>query len=131
MRAAAIGLCAGLALAAVAAAAEEEVVKQAGAALGASPEERFRNLDRDGDGSISWEEFRNSLTRVFYAEDPDDDGRLQAGDAGTAAAAAGRSITIEEWTASGQTVFVRIDANGDGLVSLDEYLASKPFQPKS
>lgn len=130
MRVAAIGLCAGLALAAVAAAAAEEVVKQAGAALGASPEERFRNLDRDGDGNISWEEFRNSLTRVFFAEDPDDDGTLQPGDAGTAAAAAGRPITIEEWTASGQSVFTSIDANGDGLVSLEEYLASKPFQPK-
>ena len=131
MKAAAIGLCAGLALAAVAAAAAEEVVRHAGAALGASPEERFGNLDRDGDGSISWEEFRNSLTRVFFAEDPDDDGTLQGRDAGSAAAVAGRPITIEEWTASGQAVFVRIDANGDGLVSLDEYLASKPFQPKS
>ncbi|MEZ5312640.1 MAG: hypothetical protein R2862_02800 [Thermoanaerobaculia bacterium] len=41
--------------------------------------EAFDASDRDADGVVSWEEYRNAITKIFFEGDSDGDGAL-AGD---------------------------------------------------
>jgi len=86
----------------------------------ASVEQRFKRYDLDDDGKVTPEEYGEAATRIiFSAFDENDDG----------------TVTLAEWQGLEGTEsdarFARIDASGNGKVTLDEALAftrkAKPF----
>lgn len=71
-------LSVGATLLAVSLRAEEEPGEFASAPAGpARVVPHFESVDRDADGQISMEEFRNRMTKVFFELDLDGDGHLQ------------------------------------------------------
>lgn len=77
-------------------------------------------MDRDGDGKISEEEFRNAMMRRFSAADANRDGVL-SGDEVPAhslvvkgSIGAGGRVKLEDFSASLQNVFDQYDADRDG-----------------
>jgi hypothetical protein len=73
--------------------------------------EMFSQLDTNGDGSISAEEFANPPSR-FAQADTNDDGLLSAEEI----AAAGQSRAEDR----AERMIARMDTNGDGMLSEDE-----------
>lgn len=79
---------------------------QAGKALESNPDAAHAEADTDGDGGIDHAEYQHRMVEVFYFADGDRDGYLE----GVEIVRTGR-----ENPAAG-------DSNGDGRVSLDEFI---------
>ena len=99
-------------------------------AVWAAPDETaqksFDSADVDGDGKVSWEEYRNRMLHVFHAMDHNGDGRLTPDETPPAKDKSGQpvkggTVTIEAYTDSIETVFKKADADGDGALSPDEW----------
>lgn len=96
----------------------------AGHALAGSPAEYLQHLDRDGDGRVALDEYRDYLSRGFLQMDRDGDGRLDAAELppGTQAR---RTPTLESHLRSLSAVFDRQDADNNGYLDARE-LAAPP-----
>ena len=86
-------------------------------------------MDRNLDGKISLEEYRNAMIRRFGARDLDDDGVL-AGDeypkewlAGAALQGATGKVSFEQFAAELPLVFDGFDADKDGQLNATEIAA--------
>lgn len=78
---------------------------------GKGPEEAFANMDADGDGAVSQDEFATAFSK------------LQSDTKGALLSAQ------EDQGPDASEVFAKLDANGDGSVSQDEFLAGGPQGP--
>lgn len=87
----------------------------------------FKAADFNGNGKVSWEEFRNRVIAAFGHLDRNGDGRI-AGDEHPPAVDKNQNpvqpgvVTIEEFTASSRTAFKAADKNNDGQLSLAEWM---------
>ena len=85
----------------------------------------LQRMDRNGDGKISFEEYRNAMLRRFAARDKNHDGVLDEKEfpkewlAG-AGATADNKVTLEEFGDELEGVFKRFDSNGDGQLEAGE-----------
>lgn len=100
------------------------------AAVWATPDEAtqrsFDSADVDGDGKVSWEEYRNRMLHVFHQMDHNGDGRLTPDETPPAKDKSGQpvkggTVTVEAYTVSIETAFKKADANGDGALDPDEW----------
>ncbi len=86
-------------------------------------------MDRNQDGKISLEEYRNAMVRRFGARDRNDDGVLEGDEypkewlAGASAQSATGKVTFEQYSAELPIVFDRFDANKDGQLEAGEIAA--------
>ena len=86
----------------------------------------LERMDRDVDGKISFEEYRNAMVRRFDAIDGDGDGTLVAQEippewlAGAQARVPGGKVSRAEFGDSLQPVFDRFDADKDGQLDVAE-----------
>lgn len=86
----------------------------------------LERMDRNVDGQISIEEYRNAMLRRFDASDENRDGSLSGDEfppewvAGADARAATGSITLAEFSAALQPVYERFDASQDGQLDAAE-----------
>lgn len=94
-------------------------------------------MDRNGDGKISFEEYRNAMLRRFAARDKNKDGVLDSSEfprewlAGAAEEAAQQRVTLEDFGAELETTFKRFDSNGDGELEgaeLDAFVSARRAQ---
>ena len=86
----------------------------------------FDSADVDGDGKVSWEEYRNRMLHVFHQMDHNGDSRLTPDETPPAKDKSGQSVkggtvTIEAYTASIETTFKKADADGDGALNPAEW----------
>lgn len=83
-------------------------------------------MDRNGDGKVSEEEFRNAMMRRFAAADANRDGVLSDDEVPTHSVvvqnseSGGGQVKLEDYSASLKTVFDRYDADRDGQLAGDE-----------
>jgi Ca2+-binding EF-hand superfamily protein len=86
-------------------------------------------MDRNVDGKISLEEYRNAMVRRFGARDLNDDGVLEGDEfpkewlAGAAVEGATGKVSFEQFTAELPLVFDRFDADKDGQLNAAEIAA--------
>ena len=86
-------------------------------------------MDRNLDGKISLEEYRNAMVRRFGARDVNDDGVLEGDEfpkewlAGAAVEGATGKVSFEQFTAELPLVFDRFDADKDGQLNAAETAA--------
>jgi len=86
-------------------------------------------MDRNLDGKISFEEYRNAMVRRFGARDVNDDGVLEGDEfpkewlAGAAVEGATGKVSFEQFTAELPLVFDRFDADKDGQLNAAEIAA--------
>lgn len=102
----------------------------AGSALAAEPVDTaaqlLERMDRNVDGKISFEEYRNAMVRRFDAIDGDGDGTLVAQEippewlAGAQERVAGKQVSRLEFGDSLQPVFERFDGDKDGQLDAAE-----------
>jgi hypothetical protein len=89
----------------------------------------LQRMDRDMDGKISFEEYRNAMLRRFGASDLDGDGSLDGNEypqqwiAGANAQATAGKVSWADFGASLQTVFDRFDSNHDDELDAAEIAA--------
>jgi hypothetical protein len=89
----------------------------------------MERMDRDMDGKISFEEYRNVMLRRFEASDLDADGILEGNEfpqqwlAGAEAQATTGKVSWSDFGASLQTVFDRFDSAHDGQLDALEIAA--------
>ncbi len=87
----------------------------------------FKAADFNGNGKVSWEEFRNRVISAFGHLDRNNDGQI-AGDEHPPAVDKNSKpvqpgvVTVSEFTASAQAAFKAADKNNDGQLSLAEWL---------
>ena len=96
------------------------------AALDEATQKSFDRADVDGDGQVSWEEYRNRMLHVFHQMDHNGDGRLTPDETPPAKDKSGQpvkggTVTIEAYTVSIETAFKKADGDGDGALSPDEW----------
>jgi Ca2+-binding EF-hand superfamily protein len=77
----------------------------------------FAKLDTNGDGVVTQAEFTAAAKSRFAAMDTQNSGKLTAQQIATSAVAQQRDLKFA------QAIVKKLDTNGDGVVSLDEYLA--------
>lgn len=91
-------------------------------------------MDRNGDGRISFEEYRNAMLRRFDARDKNHDGVLDGAEfpsqwlAGAAIAADQRRISRDDFSDQLEPSFAHFDADTDGELDgaeLDAFLAAR------
>ena len=86
-------------------------------------------MDRNVDGKISLEEYRNAMIRRFGARDVNDDGVLEGDEfpkewlAGAAVEGATGKVSFEQFTAELPLVFDHFDADKDGQLNAAEIAA--------
>jgi hypothetical protein len=86
-------------------------------------------MDRNVDGKISAEEYRNAMVRRFGARDLNDDGVLEGDEfpkewlAGADVQAATGKVTWEQFAVELQLVFDRFDVDKDGQLDAAEIAA--------
>ena len=86
-------------------------------------------MDRDNDGKVGFEEYRNAMTRRFHAVDKNADGALQPDELpeewvvvqATDIPAGG--LGLEAFSDHMRTSFAGFDANRDGSLEHDELIA--------
>jgi hypothetical protein len=94
-----------------------------------TPQAMLDRMDRDVDGKISLEEYRNAMVRRFGARDLNDDGVLQGDEypkewlAGANVQQATGKVSWEDFEAQLPVVFDQFDANKDGLLDAAEIAA--------
>jgi len=86
----------------------------------------FKAADFDGDGKVSWEEFRNRVIAAFGRLDRNSDGCISADEHPPAINKKGETVQpgdvgVEAFTASAQTAFKAADKNNDGKLSFAEW----------
>jgi Ca2+-binding EF-hand superfamily protein len=86
----------------------------------------FDSVDVDGDGKVSWEEYRNRMLHVFHQMDHSGDGRLTSDETPPAKDKSGKpvkggTVTVEAYTASIEKAFKKADGDGDGALDPDEW----------
>jgi hypothetical protein len=86
----------------------------------------FENADQDGDGRISFEEYRNRAAFLFHDYDSNQDQRLTADELPEYRNAKGvvvetQSITIDDYMASISHSFDMGDVNKDGFLQAAEW----------
>ena len=96
------------------------------AALDETAQKSFDSADVDGDGKVSWEEYRNRMLHVFHQMDHNSDGRLTPDETPPAKDKSGQpvkggTVTVEAYTVSIETTFKKTDADGDGALSPAEW----------
>jgi Ca2+-binding EF-hand superfamily protein len=96
------------------------------AALDEATQKSFDGADVDGDGQVSWEEYRNRMLHVFHQMDHNGDGRLTPDETPPAKDKSGQpvkggTVTVEAYTDSIETAFKKADADGDGALSPAEW----------
>lgn len=98
-----------------------------------TPVSHFTSADRDADGKISVEEFRNRMTKVFFELDADGDGLLQEDELSAVLLAphqemadADGSKTLSHREFIGHTIFLfdSVDGDGDGHFTAEELAAA-------
>jgi Ca2+-binding EF-hand superfamily protein len=83
-------------------------------------------MDRDNDGKVDFEEYRNAMTRRFHKVDADSDGFMEQEEvpkewlAVGAADLADGKVTAEEFAAGLQPAFDGFDLDHDGALNNDE-----------
>ena len=82
------------------------------AALAAGGQSDFAASDRDGNGTLDSEEFRDRMVETFYLLDKNGDGHL----------------TMDELPAASHQDFAAADKNGDGVLSRAEVKAAEARQ---
>jgi Ca2+-binding EF-hand superfamily protein len=86
-------------------------------------------MDRNVDGKISFEEYRNTMIRRFGARDRNDDGLLEGDEfpkewlAGADVQGATGKVTWEQFAAELQLVFDQFDVDKDGQLDAAEIAA--------
>lgn len=86
----------------------------------------LKRMDRDNDGKVSLEEYRNALSRRFHALDADMDGVLRADEIPrewlevSDADISGDGLNLQELSAHLQPVFQGFDLDRDGRLDRDE-----------
>jgi hypothetical protein len=86
-------------------------------------------MDRNVDGKISLEEYRNAMVRRFGARDVNDDGALDGDEfpkewlAGADVQGATGKVSFDQFTAELPLVFGSFDANKDGQLDSAEIAA--------
>jgi hypothetical protein len=86
-------------------------------------------MDRNMDGKISLEEYRNAMVRRFGARDVNDDGVLEGDEfpkewlAGADVQEATGKVTFEQFAVELQLVFDQFDADNDGQLDAAEIAA--------
>lgn len=96
------------------------------AALDEATRKSFDGADVDGDGKVSWEEYRNRMLHVFHEMDHNGDGRLTSDETPPAKDKSGQpvkggTVTIEAYTSSIEKAFKKADGDGDGVLGPDEW----------
>lgn len=85
----------------------------------------FAYADRNEDGLVSWEEYRNRAMRVFGHADADSDGVLEIAELktldGAAAAAPKADVDLATFNAALRKQFDSGDKNGDGVLTPAEW----------
>lgn len=99
------------------------------AALDEAAQKSFDSADVDGDGKVSWEEYRNRMLHVFHQMDHNGDGRLTPDETPPAKDKSGQpvkggTVTIEAFSASIEKLFKAADADGDGVLDPDEWVGA-------
>jgi len=105
------------------------------AALDEPAQKSFDSADVDGDGQVSWEEYRNSMLHVFHQMDHNSDGRLTPDETPPAKDKSGQpvkggTVTVEAYTASIEKAFKEADTDGDGALNPDEWAGAPPKSSK-
>ena len=97
-------------------------------------------MDRNVDGKISFEEYRNAMIRRFGARDRNDDGVLEGGEfpkewlAGADVQGASGKVTWEQFADQLQPVFDHFDVDNDGQLDATEnaaFAAARKTQEES
>lgn len=96
------------------------------AALDEAAQKSFDSADVDGDGKVSWEEYRNRALQVFHDMDHNGDGRLTPDETPPAKDKSGQpvkggTVTLEAFSASIEKPFKEADADNDGTLNPDEW----------
>ncbi len=114
--------------------AEEGSAEFATAPAGeATPVSDFESTDRDADGRISMEEFRNRMTKVFFELDSNGDGILQEGEFSAVLVAPhheladsddDKAISHGEFIGHTLLLFETVDSDTDGHFTEEELAAA-------
>ena len=105
-----------------------------------TPTRLLERMDRNVDGKISFEEYRNAMVRRFDAIDSDADGTLVAQEippewlAGAQERVAGAKVSRLEFGDSLQPVYDRFDADKDGQLDaaeIEAFAAARKSQQES
>ena len=89
----------------------------------------LQRMDQDNDGKVSFEEYRNAMTRRFHVVDKNTDDTLQADEIPKewvvvpAADLSDAQVTLEEFSTELRPGFARFDVNSDGLLDDAELTA--------
>lgn len=104
--------------------------KPAAEARPADPTARLlQRMDRNGDGKISFEEYRNAMLRRFDARDKNGDGKLDGAEfpkswlAGAGIEDADHSLTRDEFSDQLEPSFNHFDTDKDGQLAGSEIQA--------
>ncbi len=101
---------------------------------GDSGERLLRRMDRNGDGKISFEEYRNATLRRFDARDRNHDGVLDGAEfpkewlAGAAVEDARHALSRDDFSDQLEPTFDRFDADKDGQLAgaeVDAFAAAR------
>jgi Ca2+-binding EF-hand superfamily protein len=100
-------------------------------ALAKAADGAFQAADFDGNGKVSWEEFRNRVVKVFGHLDHNEDGRIAGEEHPPAVGKDGKAVqpgnvSAESFTASVAEAFKASDKDGDGELSAQEWSGKQP-----
>jgi Ca2+-binding EF-hand superfamily protein len=102
------------------------LVQSAAFADDAASKAAFEAADHDGDGKVTYEEFRNRALMVFPHLDTNDDGRISASEhravhGGDGKSASGDDVSVEHYNVALRSYFDEVDVNKDGSLDVHEW----------